>query len=140
MEAGKLVKAAVVEQCAIDDPVAPDLGFLYGVIFTGPPEQSAHHSRHVCIFAEGELDRSPTGTGVSARAALLHAEGSLGDGDEILIESILGTCFGVRVTARTQVGGFAAVVPEVSGEAHFTGASAFVLDPDDPIGDGFVFR
>ena len=140
VEAGKLVKAAVVEQCAIDDPVAPDLGFLYGVIFTGPPAEFAHHSRHVCIFAEGELDRSPTGTGVSARAALLHAEGSLGDGDEILIESILGTCFGVRVVAHARVGGFAAVVPEVSGEAHFTGASAFVLDPDDPIGDGFVFR
>jgi proline racemase len=140
VQAGKQLKRAVVEQCFIDDPVAPDLGFLYGVIFTGPPAHSAHHSRHVCIFAEGELDRSPTGTGVSARAALLDDDGSLGDGEEILIESILGTCFGVRVAARTRVGGFAAVVPEVSGEAHFTGASAFVLDPDDPIGEGFVFR
>ena len=140
VEAGKLLKRAVVDRCAITDPAAPDLGFLYGVIFTGPPADPRHHSRHVCIFAEGELDRSPTGTGVSARAALLDGAGSPGDGGEILIESILGTCFGVRVVRRTRVGGFDAVVPEVSGEAHFTGASAFVLDPDDPIGDGFVFR
>jgi proline racemase len=140
VEVGKLLKRAVAEQCPIEDPVAPDLGFLYGVIFTGPPADPAHHSRHVCIFAEGELDRSPTGTGVSARAALLHDEGSLAGGEEILIESILGTCFGVRVAARARVGDLDAVVPVVSGEAHFTGASVFVIDPDDPVGDGFVFR
>jgi proline racemase len=138
--AGKRLKRAVVDQCTIDDPAAPDLGFLYGVIFTGPPADPRHHSRHVCIFAEGELDRSPTGTGVSARAALLHDEGSLGDGEEIVIESILGTCFGVSVARTARAGRFAAVVPVVSGEAHFTGASTFVIDPDDPVGDGFIFR
>ncbi len=62
-------------QTRIDDPLMPDLGFLYGVILTGPPVAQGHHSRHVCIFAEGEVDRSPTGTGVSARAALLHDAG-----------------------------------------------------------------
>ncbi len=137
---GRHLKQAVIERCAIQDPVAPDLGFLYGVIFTGPPADPAHHSRHVCIFAEGELDRSPTGTGVSARAAILHDEGSLGEGEEIVIESILGTCFGVSVAAVTRFGGRDAVVPVVSGSAHFTGASAFVFDPKDPTGDGFIFR
>jgi proline racemase len=140
VEAGRLVKRAVLAQTSIDDPVAPDLGFLYGVIFTGPPADERHHSRHVCIFAEGEVDRSPTGTGVSGRAALLHEDGRLPDGETIMIESILGTCFGVAVVGRSQVAGYAAVIPEVSGEAYVTGTSAFFLDPGDPLGDGFIFR
>ena len=104
VEVGRQVKQAVLAQTSIDDPVAADLGFLYGVIFTGPPVDPRHHSRHVCIFAEGEVDRSPTGTGVSGRAALLHDAGRLDDGETIVIESILGTCFGVSVVGRSRVG------------------------------------
>jgi len=140
IEVGRLVKRAVLAQTSIDDPSAPDLGFLYGVIFTGPPVDPRHHSRHVCIFAEGEVDRSPTGTGVSGRAALLHDAGRLPDGETITIESILGTCFGVAVVGRSQVERYPAVIPEVSGEAYVTGTSAFFLDPGDPLGDGFIFR
>ena len=66
-------------------------------------QSEGHHSRHVCIFAEGEVDRSPTGTGVSGRAALLHDAGQLPDGETIVIESILGTCFGVTVVGRSEV-------------------------------------
>jgi trans-L-3-hydroxyproline dehydratase len=94
----------------------------------------------VCVFAEGEVDRSPTGTGVSARAALLHDTGKLRDGETIVIESILGTCFGVTVVGRSRVGSFSAVVPEVSGEAYVTGTSAFFAEPEDPLRDGFIFR
>ena len=137
---GRQVKQAVLAQSAIDDPVAPDLGFLYGVIFTGPPADARHHSRHVCVFADGEVDRSPTGTGVSGRAALLHDAGQLRDGETITIESILGTCFGVAVVGRARVGRYPAVVPEVSGEAYATGTSTFFCDPHDPLGDGFIFR
>jgi trans-L-3-hydroxyproline dehydratase len=140
IHAGRQVKAAVLAQASIDDPVAPDLGFLYGVIFTGPAAGSGHHSRHVCVFAEGEVDRSPTGTGVSARAALLHDAGDLAAGETIVIESILGTCFGVSVVGHDSVGPYAAVIPEVSGEAFITGTSTFVVDPEDPLGDGFIFR
>jgi proline racemase len=140
IEVGRLLKRAVMAQTSIDDPSAPDLGFLYGVIFTGPPADAGHHSRHVCIFAEGEVDRSPTGTGVSGRAALLHDAGQLRDGEAIVIESILGTCFGVAVVGRAQVGRYPAVIPEVSGEAYATGRSEFFLDPGDPLGDGFIFR
>jgi trans-L-3-hydroxyproline dehydratase len=140
IDAGRQVKAAVLAQVSIDDPVAPDLGFLYGVIFTGPAAEPGHHSRHVCIFAEGEVDRSPTGTGVSARAALLHDAGELGDGEAIVIESILGTCFGVTVVGHGSVGAYPAVIPQVSGEAFITGTSTFFVDPEDPLGDGFIFR
>jgi proline racemase len=140
IDVGRMIKAAVLAQTSVQDPVAPDLGFLYGVIFTGPPAGRDHHSRHVCVFAEGEVDRSPTGTGVSGRAALLHDEGRLPDGETIVIESILGTCFAVTVVGRSQVADFAAVIPEVSGEAYVTGASSFFVEPDDPLGDGFIFR
>jgi trans-L-3-hydroxyproline dehydratase len=140
IDVGRLVKRAILEQTSIDDPVAADLGFLYGVIFTGPPEEEGNHSRQVCIFAEGEVDRSPTGTGVSARAALLHDTGELRGGETIVIESILGTCFGVAVVGRSRVATFSAVVPEVSGEAYFTGTSAYFVEPEDPLRDGFIFR
>jgi trans-L-3-hydroxyproline dehydratase len=140
IEVGRLVKTAVLAQMAIEDPVSPDLGFLYGVIFTGPPVDPNHHSRHVCIFADGEVDRSPTGTGVSGRAALLHDAGELASGRTVLVESILGTCFGVTVIGSAQVGPYPAVVPEVSGEAYVTGTSSFFVDPADPLVGGFVFR
>jgi proline racemase len=140
IEVGRLVKREVLSQTSIDDPFAPDLGFLYGVIFTGPAADARHHSRHVCIFAEGEVDRSPTGTGVSGRAALLSAAGLLPDGQTIEIESILGTCFGVAVAGRGQVAAFPAVVPEVSGEAYYTGTSVFFAEEGDPLADGFIFR
>ncbi len=140
IDAGRQVKAAVLAQVSIDDPVAPDLGFLYGVIFTGPAGEAGHHSRHVCVFAEGEVDRSPTGTGVSARAALLYDARELDDGEAIVIESILGTCFGVTVVGHDSVGAHPAVIPQVSGEAFITGTSTFFVDPKDPLGDGFIFR
>jgi len=140
VETGRQVKQAVLAQLSIDDPVAPDLGFLYGVIFTGPPADEGHHSRHVCVFADGEVDRSPTGTGVSARAALLHEAGRLAEGEAIHIESILGTCFSVAVARSSRVAGFPAVIPEVSGEAYVTGTSEFFVDPGDPLDEGFIFR
>jgi proline racemase len=140
IEVGRLVKRAVLRQTAIEDPVAPDLGFLYGVIFTGPAAEDGHHSRHVCIFAEGEVDRSPTGTGVSGRAALLHDSGHLRDDEAIVIESILGTCFIVSVVGRAEVAGGPAVIPRVSGEAYLTGTSTFFVEPGDPLGNGFIFR
>jgi len=92
------------------------------------------------VFANAEVDRSPTGTGVSARLALHHANGELAVDQPIAIESILGrrSVFGGRVVATTQVGNYAAVVPEVSGTAALTGRHEFVLDPRDRLGKGFL--
>ena len=98
IDRGMAIKRAVMSRRAIEHPEDPELGFLYGTIFTGPADDPAHHSRNVCVFAEGEVDRSPTGTGVSARLALHHARGELAVGEEIVIESILGTCFTGRVS------------------------------------------
>jgi trans-L-3-hydroxyproline dehydratase len=135
--AGMAVKRAVAESAGIDHPRSADLAFLYGTILRGPPKDSANDSRNVCVFADGQIDRSPTGTGVSGRLALASDRGDLDVGDELVVESVLGTTFTGSVVAETTVGGRPAVVPRVEGSAHVTGRSEFVLDPTDPLGDGF---
>jgi len=140
IEAGMLVKRAVMAARPIPHPFEEDLSFLYGTIIVGVPEQPGSHSRNVCVFAEGEVDRSPTGTGVSARLALHHARGELRAGERITIESILGTTFAGRVLRETTFGPHAAVVPEVEGSAFITGRHEFLIDPNDPLREGFLLR
>ena len=137
---GRRIKYAVMENFEITHPFEEDLSFLYGTIFTGKAKNPKNHSRNVCIFAEGELDRSPTGSGVSARAALHFAKGELKKGESITIESILGTTMDVRVEEITNYGPHDAVVPEVSGTAFLTGKNEFWIDETDPLKEGFIFR
>ena len=131
---------ALADALGVKHPEADDLSFLYGTIIDGPPEDPSHHSRNLCLFAEGEVDRSPTGSGVSARLAVLHARGLVATGEEVAIESILGreSLFVGRVLRTEQWAGRNAVIPEVRGSAHMTGSARFVLDADDPIGRGFL--
>jgi trans-L-3-hydroxyproline dehydratase len=143
VEAGEAIKRAFNTHIQVRHPVEDDLSFVYGTIFTDTPEDPAHQSRNVCIFANGEVDRSPTGTGVSARLALHHAKGELAQGQHIAVESILGatSVFTGRVVERTQVGSFEAIVPEVSGTAYITGRHEFLIDlrdQRDEIGRGFL--
>lgn len=140
IETGMKIKRGVMAGRAIPHPFEPDLSFLYGTIFTGPTGDKDAHSRNVCIFAEGEVDRSPTGTGVSARLALHHARGEIGVDEPIVIESILGTRFTGRVVSTTKFGPHDAVIPEVEGTAHIVGRSEFYLDPKDPLKYGFMLR
>jgi trans-L-3-hydroxyproline dehydratase len=134
------IKRAVMESYTISHPQGdPDLNFLYGVILV-QSAAGAVHSRNVCVFAEGEVDRSPTGTGVSGRAAICHARGELAVGETITIESLIGTCFDVRVVEETSVGEVPAVIPEVTGAAHITGRHEFLIDPDDPLRAGILLR
>lgn len=137
---GRRIKNAVMEAHAITHPFEEDLSFLYGTIFTGKAVDPKHHSRNVCIFAEGEVDRSPTGTGVSARAALHYSKGELKAGEKVTIESILGTTMDVEVVETTTFGPHQAVVPEVTGMAYITGQNEFYFDPADLLKDGFIFR
>ena len=138
IEHGMAIKRAVMASRAIEHRFEEDLNFLYGTIFIGPPQQAGAHSRNVCIFADGEVDRSPTGTGVSGRAAVLHARGELELGETITIESLIGTPFDVRVAAETEVAGMPAIIPEVTGRAFMTGRHEFWLDPSDPLRGGFL--
>jgi len=138
--AGEAIKKAVNGTMSINHPVEADLGFVYGTILTDVPENPDHYSRNVCVFANGEVDRSPTGTGVSARLALHHAKGEIVDGQQIVIESILGAAstFNGRIVGRAQVGPYEAIVPEVSGKAFITGLHEFIIDPRDTLGQGFL--
>jgi proline racemase len=140
IEVGMAIKRAVMHGRRITHPDDADLGFLYGTIFIGPAESTGAHSRNVCIFADGEVDRSPTGTGVSGRLAIHHVRGEIELNQTIVIESILGTTFSGRVLEETRVGDYKAVIPEVSGSAYITGRHEFVIDPSDPLAKGFMLR
>ena len=140
IDAGRRIKHAIILGEPIVHPSEPDLSFLYGTIFTGPAHDSRHHSRNVCIFAEGEVDRSATGSGVSARCALHYAKGELRLNEAITIESILGSTMTVQAVERTTFGPHAAVIPEVTGSAHVTGSHEFWFDPKDSLRRGFIFR
>jgi proline racemase len=137
---GQRIKHAVMTQFPIEHPFESDLSFLYGTIFTDPPRMTRHHSRNVCVFAAGEVDRSATGSGVSARAALHYSRGELRLDERITIESILDSTMSVRVTQETKFGPYDAIIPEVSGTASFTGRHEFYFDPEDSLGRGFIFR
>lgn len=140
IEAGMAIKRAVADSHPVSHPDGDDLGFLYGTIFVGPAADPQHHSRNVCVFADGEVDRSPTGTGVSGRVALHHARGELAPDIPITIESILGTTFDARIVGEASVGGIDAVLPEVTGNAHIVGRQEVLLDPADPLRHGFLVR
>ena len=137
---GRRIKHAISNSFEINHPEHEDLSFLYGTIFTGKPHDPNHHSRNVCVFADGEVDRSPTGTGVSARAAILTAKNELQPNEQITIESILGTCFDVEVIGESTCGHQSAVVPRVRGNAFITGRHDFVFDPLDKLKNGFFLR
>jgi trans-L-3-hydroxyproline dehydratase len=140
IDTGMKIKRAVMANFELIHPFEKDLNFLYGTIFIGPPKGEDAHSRNVCVFAEGEVDRCPTGTGVSARMALHHARGEIAVGEAVKIESIIGTSFTCRVKEETRFGPHAAVIPEVEGSAHITGRHEFVIDPGDPLKHGFLLR
>ena len=140
LDYGRRIKKVVVNNFTPKHPEYPELGFLYGVIFTGDPYNHTNHSRNVCVFANGELDRSPTGTGISARAALHYAKGELKVGERIKIESILGSTMDVKIKKLVDCGSNQAVIPEVYGYSWYTGRNEIWIDPEDPFSNGFIFR
>ena len=140
IEVGGAVKKAVMENFPIIHPFEEDLSFLYGTIFIGPAITPGVDSRNVCIFAEGEVDRSPTGSGVAGRMAIHHAKGELKLGEKMTIESILGTVFTGSVVEETTFGPHRAVIPQVEGHAWINGKADFFIDPNDPLKDGFILR
>jgi proline racemase len=139
-EAGMLIKRAIVAKGEPKHPLVPELGFLYGTIFVGPARSNGVNCRQVCIFADGALDRSPTGTGVSAHLALKHARKELEQAQDLVVESILGTRFVGRIHGVIEYAGIPAVIPEVQGSAYLTGKHEFTIDPHDPLKEGFLIR
>ncbi len=142
IQTGMDIKHAVMEvDKEILHPFENDLSFLYGTIFIDNNKQtSGNDSRNVCIFAEGEVDRCPTGSGVSGRMAIHKARKEIDFGDTMSIESITGSVFKGSVVSEEDYGPFTAVIPQVEGTAHITGMQTFIIDPNDPMKDGFILR
>jgi len=133
IDIGRDIKAAIEADRDIAHPLQPELQGIYGVMFT-------MGNRNVTVFADGEVDRSPCGSGTSARLALLDRRGELARGRTLMHESVIGGRFASRVVGEDRVAGYPAVITEVEGSAHLTGYHQFVLAADDPIGTGFLIR
>ena len=140
IELGRELKRAIESEHEIVHPLEPELRDVYGVIFWQQEGEDPLTQRNVTVFADGEVDRSPCGSGTSARLALLDRSGRLPRGDELRHLSIVGSEFRARVVGDAEVAGRQAVVTEVEGSAYRTGTHSFTLDPNDPLGEGFLLR
>ena len=140
IELGRAIKAAIEADHDVVHPLEPELRGVYGVIFWQEERAEPLAQRNVTVFADGEVDRSPCGSGTSARLALLDAQGRLPRGAPLNHLSIVGSEFTGRVVGEVDVAGRPAVVTEVEGTAYRTGRAEFTLDPDDPLAEGFLLR
>jgi len=143
VETGERIKAAVNEQHSILHPENPAIDFTSFVQFAAPVETDVDgrkSGRNTVVISPGKLDRSPTGTGCSARLAVLHARGEIAVGEAFVGRSILDTEFHCRIEEETDVGGRLAVVPSITGRAWLTGIHQYLLDPDDPFPEGYTLN
>jgi proline racemase len=146
----EMIKAAANEQLPVVHPEQPGFAGITIGQLSGPPHSTANSMRNVVTVSTGTfdwekpatwtgaIDRSPCGTGTSARMAVLHAKGRLALGDEFRHEGILGTVFVGRLVGETRIGERLAVLPSISGSAWITGFAEYVVDPTDPFPDGFT--
>ncbi|MGI6854014.1 proline racemase family protein [Mesorhizobium sp. 1B3] len=123
-------------------PDHADLAFLYGTILTDSGNGAdGVATRNVCVFAEEEVDRSPTGSGVTARLAAMHARGAIGPGETRFFESIVGSQFSGSVARTVTLSdGRPGIVARVGGRAYYTGKAEYILEDDDELGRGFLVR
>ncbi len=133
---GQRVTAAVAEQYPVTHPERPDLHTVTFTTITGPP-RAGGDGRNATVINPGRLDRSPCGTGTSARMAVMHARGELAEGEDFVHESIISTLFTGRLEGLTSIGGRPAIRPLISGRAWVTGTHQIGRDPADPLGRGF---
>jgi proline racemase len=141
VEAADTLTRAAQLAVPLSHPDADDLAFLYGTILTdGRDAYSSEPTRNVCVFADRQVDRSPTGSGVTARLAAMQARGQIAPGQTRTFESIIGSRFSGSVTGLTTCGQHQAVTARVSGRAFYCGKAEFMLEDDDPLAAGFIVR
>lgn len=135
---------ALTERLKADFPLAhpdhPDLAFLYGTILTDGGLGQDAPTRNVCVFADAEVDRSPTGSGVTARLASMYAKGEIALGESRSFESIVGSRFTGAVARAVRAGTHDAIIARVGGRAFYSGRAEFWLEEDDELGRGFLLR
>jgi proline racemase len=137
IDAGERIRAAIEASFDLAHPEGDQSRGLVYVQFYGPPARPDAHLRNAVVVAPAALDRSPCGTGTSARLANLHARGTLRSGEPFVHESIIGTVFEGRIAGVTRVGPYEAVIPEIRGRAWLAGVNRLILRDDDPFPGGF---
>jgi proline racemase len=137
---GMEIKRAVERALEVVHPEEPELRGIYGTIISAPPRSPDADGRNITIYAEGAVDRSPCGTGTSAKLAALFAAGRIAIDTPYVHESVIGTTFTGRVLGEMMVGPYPAVGTEIAGRGFLTGFHQFVLDPEDPTVEGFLVR
>ncbi len=143
-QAAELVKAAHAVRSAVNEQLRvqhPEKDFIQGVThveFYGPPTVPEADAKNAVVILPGSIDRSPCGTGTSAKLAMLHAKGELEKGQEYVHESIIGTIFRAEIVDTACVGEYPAIIPQITGQAYVTGMHQFVIDPADPLRRGFL--
>ena len=140
VDAATALSAAAREAVPLSHPASPDLAFLYGSILTDGGDGREQPTRNVCVFAGAEVDRSPTGSGVTARLAAMHAKGQIAIGEERVFESIVGSRFTGAVVRTTREGPHDAIVARVSDRAFYSGKAEYRLEDGDELGKGFLLR
>jgi len=140
VDAAWAVTCAAKAQLELDHPGHEDLAFLYGTILTDGGWGDDRPSANVCVFADRQVDRSPTGSGVTARMAIQKARGLVGVGDERRFSSVTGAVFTGCIVEETRVGDHEAVTVLVGGEAHYTGEARFRAEAADRLAGGFTVR
>ena len=135
-----LLRAALNEKYSFEHPEHPEIAWLTHVMWTGTPRTEGATARNAVFYGEKAIDRSPCGTGTSARMAQWAAKGRLGVGDAFVHESIIGSLFLGRVEQATKVGPFDAIVPSIGGWARQTGINTIFIDDRDPFAHGFTVK
>ncbi len=139
--AGVAIRKAIEGRHKFRHPLHDSLGYLFGVVFMDKPlrrRTGQADARHVCVFSDGCVDRSPTGMSISARLALMRAAGTIEPGTSLSVEGIMGGTFSARIVAEELKGTHQQVIVEVEGRAFITGRHTFFLDPEDPCLEGFL--
>ncbi|MEP3435572.1 MAG: proline racemase family protein [Hoeflea sp.] len=141
VDAADALTRAAQAAIPLSHPDADDLSFLYGSILTdGRDAYSGEPTRNVCVFADRQVDRSPTGSGVTARLAAMQARGQIATGQKRVFQSIIGSRFTGSLASLTHSGPHKAITARVSGRAYYSGKAEFIIEDDDPLSEGFLVR
>ena len=139
-EVGMQIRDIINKEIKVQHPTLEHIKTVDLVEIYDEPTHPDATYKNVVVFGQGQVDRSPCGTGTSAKLATLHAKGELKEGEKFVYESIAGTLFEGEIVGKTKIGDQDAIIPRITGAAYITGFNHFVFDDEDPLVDGFILK
>ncbi len=136
--AGLAISEAVTSEIAMEHPLDPGLGGIFGTVILGDAKSDDANTRNATVYLNGLIDRSPCGTGMSATMACMAADGELQVGQTYVSESLMDSTMTGRISTTVEVDGHSGIIAEITGRGQVTGMHQFFIDPSDPLGQGFV--